>query len=294
MWMEDIATKCPPGLSCNVQTIGQSHESRDMKIIKIGANSNGNSTKPGIWIDCGIHAREWISPATCVYTIYRMIDDFSRGYTRATAVLNQYDWYFLPSANPDGYEFTWDDDRMWRKTRSPNSGSSCMGTDPNRNWDYQWMVAGASSNPCSYTYAGTKAFSEAETTAMRDFINSVKPSLRAYVSIHSYSQLILLPYGVAPAIPADYNELERAAKAARDELGSMFGTVYRVGATPALLYDAAGTSADWAKFVGIKYAYTYELRDTGRYGFILPADQILATAKETYVSLQRLAEEMKA
>ena len=43
--------------------------------------------------------------------------------------------YILPVANPDGYEYT-KTDRFWRKTRSPNEGSICIGTDPNRKTFY--------------------------------------------------------------------------------------------------------------------------------------------------------------
>lgn len=55
---------------------------------------------------------------------------------------------------------------------------------------------------------------------------------------------------------------------------------YAVGSSATLLYEAAGGSDDWAKSIGIKYSYTIELRDTGRYGFALPAEYIVPTAKE--------------
>ncbi len=44
----------------------------------------------------------------------------------------------MPIVNVDGYAYTWSDDRMWRKTRKPNSKSNCVGTDPNRNWAFHW------------------------------------------------------------------------------------------------------------------------------------------------------------
>lgn len=58
---------------------------------------------------------------------------------------------------------------------------------------------------------------------------------------------------------------------------------YTVGPSAALLYPAAGGSDDWAKSIGIKYSYTIELRDKGRYGFVLPAQYIEPTAKEARV-----------
>lgn len=59
-----------------------------------------------------------------------------------------------PLLNPDGYEYSHTNDRMWRKNRSPPpSGSSCWGVDLNRNWDVIGFGLGVvSSNPCSETY----------------------------------------------------------------------------------------------------------------------------------------------
>ncbi|XP_064645163.1 carboxypeptidase B-like [Lineus longissimus] len=293
-WLDDIAATCPSNLNCDVTSIGKTYEQREMKMIRIG--EVGLSNKPAIWIDCGIHAREWISPATCVYTIYRFITDFTRGYSRVTSLLRKFDFYIMPNANPDGYEYSWNMNRMWRKTVTPqyDLGSPCIGVDPNRNWDYQWMAAGASSNPCSDGYGGRSAFSEVETQAMSNFVYANRATIKAFISLHSYGQMFLTPWGVGSALPADYTELYRVASAAATELKAMYGTTYRIGSITTLLYDAAGGSIDWTKAVaGIKYSMAYELRDTGTYGFMLPASQILSTAKETYASLQRLAEEIQ-
>lgn len=48
---------------------------------------------------------------------------------------------------------------------------------------------------------------------------------------------------------------------------------------------ASGITVDWAYDNGIKYAFSFELRDTGRYGFLLPATQIVPTAQETWVAM---------
>ena len=92
----------------------------------------------------GIHAREWISPATASFLMKELAEN-SRAHK---SILNKYDIFIMPSMNPDGYEYSRNYDRMWRKTRSANRGSSCVGTDPNRNWGYNWGLKGASKNPC--------------------------------------------------------------------------------------------------------------------------------------------------
>ena len=59
------------------------------------------------------------------------------------------------------------------------------------------------------------------------------------------------------------------------------GKIYGVGCIPCLIYIASGTSVDWAKGeLKIPYVYTIEVRDTGRYGFLLPPDQIIPTGEE--------------
>merc|ERR1711892_82937 len=68
-----------------------------------------------------------------------------------------------------------------------------------------------------------------------------------------------------------------------DALYNVHGKFYEVGCIPCVLYTAAGTSLDWALGVaGIPYVYSIELRDTGSYGFLLPADQIIPTAEEAW------------
>ena len=70
-----------------------------------------------------------------------------------------------------------------------------MGTDLNRNWGYHWNDGGSSSNPCSDSYMGKSAFSEIENQNVRDFLSAHKDKIKYYVNLHSYSQLVLLPWG---------------------------------------------------------------------------------------------------
>ena len=88
---------------------------------------------PNIWLEAGIHAREWIPPAVATFIVRELVED----YAEHPEYLDKINWYFLPSANPDGYSYTFESDRLWRKTRSPQSGG-CVGVDPNRNWDFHW------------------------------------------------------------------------------------------------------------------------------------------------------------
>lgn len=95
---------------------------------------------------------------------------------------------------------------MWRKTRTPYS-LLCYGADPNRNWPYQWMQGGASNQPCSDTYAGPNPLSEQSTDSLAFFIDTIGDDLIAYISLHSYSQMLLLPYGHTTDPLDNYSEM---------------------------------------------------------------------------------------
>lgn len=68
------------------------------------------------------------------------------------------------------------------------------------------------------------------------------------------------------------------------------GQEYIVGAPSNVLYPVSGSSADWAKSIGIKYSYTIELRDQDNYGFRLPAEYIVVSAEEAKVAIHVFAQ----
>jgi carboxypeptidase A4 len=119
----------------------------------------------------------------------------------------------------------------------------------------------------------------------------------------SYGQYVLYPWGYDRTVPADHAELDRVGKLGAQRMKSIGGADWQVGPSGksnypkrnyrydwpnkylfqgTLLYAASGGSDDWAKSLNIKYAYTVELRDSGRYGFILPASEIIKSGKEAF------------
>jgi len=277
-FIENTAASCS---RCEIFDIGTSFEGRPMKVIKIGAGTN----KPGMFFECGIHAREWISPAVCINMINKLANDYDSD-SQVKEMLDRYDWYFSPVSNPDGYEFTHTNQRLWRKTRSENPGSSCRGTDPNRNWGYRWGESGSSTNPCSDIFMGSRAFSEKETANIRDFVTARADRMRMYMSVHSFGQYFLIPWSYSIEYPTDFDDLKEAGDVGANALRQVHGMTYTVGHSAVLLGATAGSSDDWAKGgANIKFAYTLELRDRGFYGFILPADQIQPTFEEVWAAM---------
>lgn len=82
--------------------------------------------------------------------------------------------------------FVFKKDRMWRKNRKRNTGSTCYGVDLNRNFGYQWNTGGSDSNPCSDIFHGGSAMSENEAQALQRYATG-KP-WTTYLTFHSYGQ----------------------------------------------------------------------------------------------------------
>jgi len=261
--------------------IGQSYEGRDMNVLAVEKAGPG---APNVWLEAGIHAREWIAPAVATYIVNQLVSN----NTAHPDYLDKINWYFLPSANPDGYSWSWDHDRMWRKTRSDHgSALGCKGVDPNRNWGFHYGESGVSHNKCSETYCGPEAFSEPETRNIRDFVTTLEPVPVLGHCFHSYSQLWLWPYGYDYNVyPENREEIEQLAIDTCDAIYQVHGTVFDP-INSADLYPAAGAADDWYKGVlGTRFSFTTELRDTGRYGFILPKDQIIPSGEEVWAGFE--------
>ncbi|XP_068943322.1 carboxypeptidase A4-like [Petaurus breviceps papuanus] len=284
--MANIAAEYPKLVSR--LEIGRSFEKRPLYVLKF---STGKGNRPAIWLNAGIHSREWITQATGIWIARKIVSDYG-DEQNITSILDKIDIFLMPVANPDGYVYSQTKDRFWRKTRSHTPGSQCVGVDPNRNWDAEFYGKGASDNPCSEVYRGPKPHSEVEVKSVVDFIKS-HGNFKSFIDIHSYSQLLMYPYGYTCSKAQDSAELDKVGKHAAKALYSLFGTKYQVGPICSTVYQASGSSIDWAYENGIKYAFTFELRDTGHYGFVLPAKQILSTAQETWRGLQVIMEHVK-
>jgi len=243
-WSYEITTKY--NNICSIENIGQTYENRSMIVIKIASNTNqkNKKNKKAIWIDGGIHAREWISPATILYIIYELISKYDSNQ-EIKELVDKYNWYFIPVINPDGYEYSRNTDRFWRKNRNgcktlnnkkkhPKMNKKgyhqgdCCGTDLNRNWNWAWGTTGISKNRCSDIYLGFYPFSEQETANVKKFMEITMLNLHFYLSLHSYSQILLLPWSHDKSkYLDDERDLRIVAKKAVNALKIKYGTNYR-------------------------------------------------------------------
>ncbi|XP_061910696.1 carboxypeptidase O-like, partial [Entelurus aequoreus] len=279
-WMVQIE-KDHPDIVTRME-YGKTYEFRTITLLKIGVNTG--EKKKAIWMDCGIHAREWIAPAFCQYFVRQILQTYKTD-PRIGVMLKNIDFYITPVLNMDGYIFSWRDNstRLWRKSRSPGpAGCNCSGTDLNRNFNANWGTIGVSYDCCQQTFCGRAPESEPETQAVTYFVGSRKEDFLCFLTIHSYGQLLLVPYGHPNFTASNYKELMEVGLGAAEAIKKIHGKIYRVGTSPDILYPNSGSSRDWAALQGIPFSYTVELRDEGVHGFELPEDQIQPTCEEAY------------
>jgi len=196
-----------------------------------------------VYIHCGIHAREWITVTTCCWIIDQLL---YQDPLRET-FLDAFEFVIVPIFNVDGYERT-RSDRLWRKNVAPNQGSTCLGTDINRNYGFRWGGAGASTSPCAETYRGSAAWSSPEAAAERNWLSPHLNQGRVdvYFDIHSYGGYFLSPWGfTGTQAPPHYNQMVASMVSGVNAMYNINGRTYTYGDSGRTLYLTSGGTIDW-------------------------------------------------
>ncbi|MFF8725241.1 M14 family metallopeptidase [Streptomyces sp. NPDC015171] len=189
-----------PGIMSK-RVIGKSYQGRDIVAIKVSDNVGSDEDEPEVLFTAHQHAREHLTVEMALY----LLRELGAGYgsdPRITNIVDGREIWIVPDLNPDGgeYDIASGSYRSWRKNRQPNSGSSYVGTDLNRNWDYKWGCCGGSSgSKSSETYRGAAAESAPEVKVVADFVRSRvvggKQQIKAGIDFHTYAELVLWPFG---------------------------------------------------------------------------------------------------
>ncbi|XP_014103674.3 carboxypeptidase B [Bactrocera oleae] len=271
-----------PDLAEIVQ-IGVTHHKRPLEVLRI---SNGNPKNWAVFIDAGTQARDWLSPASLTLAISKL----TWLWDKESSFMRSIDWYFLPVANPDGYQYSRITDRLWTKNRYFDSQTGCYGVNLNRNYDYQWGGAGSSENPCKNLFRGPKKFSEPETKAIRTFMHNMREFLGSYVSFGAYGQAIAYPWGDADFVTDNQRKLHNVARRAMLNFRKLNQAEYRVGTSYRLKLARAGNSVDWVQQrINPQYVYNVFLKDQGRYGYLMPPHYIVESGEEAYEFMRTIA-----
>jgi len=167
---------------------------------------------------------------------------------------------------------------MWRKTRRPNQGSTCIGTDPNRNFPYRWNSGGSSGAPCSEIFHGPASFSEIEVKNIAEYGKKLLPNLKGYIDFHAYGMLYMRPWGYTTAAAPDEARLQRIGDGSNARIRAFRGSNYRSGRIAVIIYVASGSSADY--FYGEHKVSSYAL-ELGT-GFVMSPTEIRPVGQENF------------
>lgn len=299
-------------------TVGKSYEGLDIPALVVSGDLGRRDTsepRKALVVMGGSHAREWISTTTVNYLAWAFITSYGKDKL-ITKFLQEYDIIFVPEMNPDGIEYTWNNDRLWRKSRQPSKDSPwCLGLDLDHAFGYGWQESwsswrswwsGVRNDPCSESYAGQEPWESVEVSAFRDWAKNEAETKNidfvGLIDLHSYSQQILYPYTYTCDVePPNVEKMEELALGLAKSIRLFSGEGYSVkpacqGAvtgTPVTqrIEPGGGSAIDWFYHeLGAHYSYQVKLRDTGSYGFLLPADQIIPTGEEILQALKYLGD----
>jgi hypothetical protein len=263
------------------KVIGKSYQGRDIVAVKISDNAAADEAEPEVLFTHHQHAREHLTVEMALYVIREFGERYGSD-SRITRMVDTRELWVIADVNPDGgeYDIASGTYRSWRKNRQPTPGSSYVGTDLNRNWYYRWGCCGGSStSPSSSTYRGPSAGSAPEVKVVADFVRGRvvggRQQIKAHIDFHTYSELVLWPYG--------YTYNDTAEGLTRDDHNA-FATVGRAmaasnGYTPQQssdLYITDGTINDWMWAEHRIFSYTFEMYPgpNGREGFY-PPDEVI-------------------
>ena len=191
-----------------LEVIGQSVNGQDITAVRVTrdpARTRDGRRPTTVYIGAQ-HAREWITPEM----VRRLLDHVLTSYgtdVAITELVNTNELWFIPVANPDGYDFTFEPgQRLWRKNLRDNDGDGTIavgdGVDLNRNYPTRWGYdnEGSSPNPASDTYRGPSPASEPETQALDSLTARITPEF--LVNYHSAAELLLHGIGWQVATPS--------------------------------------------------------------------------------------------
>lgn len=289
----DTLTKQNAQFLTKYENVSITYEGRAIPAFKISTSPNDTVPKQSLYTQALLHAREWQAGAATVYTMAAMLDDLRAENDAARRLFDTFDWYFVPVVNIDGYQYTWEVDRMWRTNRHlVKLNGEDVGVDLNRNWPPNEFFNLDSSVVDSETYPGEYPLSEPSTAGLFQFITTLD-SLRGIVDMHTFGGLVLRPFSNQRGNGTEPFEakLRALGDGVSKALSTQPGVQYK-SETGASLYRAYGCFDDgmFAHFNFTVPALTIEVEGED---FVSPQSTIRSVGENIHVGLRQFAREVR-
>ncbi|KAG6448461.1 carboxypeptidase B [Manduca sexta] len=262
----------------NLQLVEYGRTDQDRPLVYLRINNDTEVQKPIVVLEAAINPRDWITVPSALYAVDRLL--------KGQELLNGFDWIVIPVVNPDGYEYTHTNLRLWSKSRSTRShlGSICPGVNINRNFDMDWLRFDSSSSPCSHLYGGIHPFSEIESRLTRSLLEEYGTRIRLYVSLQNNGGYVTYPWLYERAASGMFRQHHLLGL---DMVNAMNST-YLLGVGSLVLGDrASGTSVDYMRNHNI--LYTYNIDVVQRDGVIIPEEDILEIVDHVWRGIETAA-----
>ncbi|KAF3353816.1 hypothetical protein VDGD_04569 [Verticillium dahliae] len=307
-WMRLLEAMFPA--IARMVNVGLSYEGRDIPALKVGVYKPGEPApkRKTLLVTGGMHAREWISTTTVNYVAWSFVTSYGRD-PMITKLLEHFDVVFVPVLNPDGVEYSWQVDRLWRKTRQGTDVSFCQGLDLDHAFGFEWDGAGSNGEPCSESYGGAKPWEAAEAVALANWARNETTNNNVefvgLIDLHSYSQQVMYPFSyTCDTDPPNLENLEELAVGLAKAIRLSSGEAYSVTSAcegvvagggdmgrSSRVEVGGGSAIDWFYHeMRAHFSYQIKLRDMGSYGFLLPKENIVPTGEEMFNAMKYLGD----
>ena len=263
--------------------LGTTYEGRELLALRLTAGARGvpDGRRPAVLYSSTQHAREWIANEVNRRLMNWYIDRWRAEDPEIKQLLETTELWFILVANPDGYEYTFDVERLWRKNLRDNNNDGEItvgdGVDPNRNFPnhFKYDEEGSSSITSSDTYRGPAAVSEPETQAMKGLLDRIRFEFQ--VNWHSNGQWLLYAEGWQIATPTADDPIYFALSGNLDRPAIRD---FHPGLSSDVLYVTNGETTDYAHASTGALAWTPELSEgCPNCGFVFPDDDALVQAE---------------
>lgn len=269
--LQELRAMAPDRVS--MQSIGASVEGRPLWALRIGHG------RTQMLLNGTEHAREWLATMVTTCVADRLVRDYDRD-AKIKAFVDRTEVWVVPVVNPDGFQYSWSNDRYWRKNRRDRHG-----VDLNRNFGVGFGGAGSSNNERAETYRGPHAFSEPESVALRDLAK--REDFALHIDFHTYGQLLLYPWSYTHSSSDDHRQFAAIGDRIATAMFVQHETRYQLQQA-ARLYLASGTVMDWMYGDRAALSYVIELRPKGGSGFVVPPSEIRPTCDEGLAAVLEL------